>query len=147
VPHLRITKNRVSCRNAQVAMQSERHAHADAIAVERGNHRFVERNTLAGDGAHQRLGRRQAAGAIDLLDVGAGAKRFAAGAGDHRNMDGAVISNLLPDRAEPLFCRYIQRIEHVRAIERDDGDAVASLFQKDARLRARHGSPRFCGVR
>ena len=64
-----------------------------------------------------------------------------------RMKDGAVISNLLPDRTEPLFCRHIERIEHVRAIKRDDGDTVASLFQKNARLRARHGNPRFCGVR
>ncbi len=112
-------------------MQRERHAHADAVAVQRRDHRLVERNADARDGAHQRLGRHHAAGAADLLDVGAGAERLAGRAAQHRDPHLRVVGDLLPDRAEPLLGRHVERIEHLRPVERDDRDAVCALFEQN----------------
>src|SRR5262249_13983745 len=72
-----------------------------------------------------------AAGAVDLLDVGAGAEGLDASAGEDRDPHGRIIGDVLPDIAQPFLGRYIQCIEYLRAIERDQGNAVRALLKED----------------
>ena len=119
-------------------MQRQRHAHADAIAVQRGDDRLDQRNTDAGNGAQQGFGRDHAPGAVDLLDVGAGTECFFAGAGEDGDTHIGVIGDLLPDRSQPLLGRNVERIEYLRAVDRNDRDPVRTLLQQN-----RHSSHQF----
>ncbi len=129
VLHLRIAEHGVLGGEAEVAVERERHPHADAIAVQRGDHGLVEGNAHSGDRPHQDIGRHHAPGAVDLLDIRAGAEGLRPRARQDGDPHLAVVGDLLPDRAQPLLGRHVQRIEHLRPVERDHRHAVRPLLQ------------------
>jgi hypothetical protein len=140
--YLRIAQHGILPGKAEVAMQCQGHAHADAVAMQRRDHRLVERNADTGDRPQQRVGRHHAPGAVDLLDVGARTKCFVAGTGEQGDADAGIIRYFLPDRAEPFLRRHIERIEHLRPIERNDCDPVRALLQKNRHCITLRHNPR-----
>ena len=131
MPHFGIPQHGTLGGKAQVAVQRQGHAHADAIAVQRRDDGFDQGDTDAGNGAQQDVGGDHAPGAVDLLDVGAGAERFFTGAGEDGDADTGIVGYLLPDRSEPLLGRDVERIEYLRPVERNDCNPVGSLLQKN----------------
>ena len=129
--HLGIAQHRIPGGKAQITVQRQGHPHADAIAMQRGDDRFDQRDTYAGNGAQQNIGGDHPSGAVDLLDVGTGAKRFFTGAGEDGNADVRVIGDLLPDRPEPFLGRDVERVEHMRPVECNDRNPVCTLVQKN----------------
>jgi hypothetical protein len=93
------------------------------------DHRLEQRDADAGDGAQQRVGGGHAPGAVDLLDVRAGAEGLFPSAGEDGNAHPRVVADLAPDRRQPFLGGDIERVEHLRPIERDDGDPVRPLLQ------------------
>ena len=125
--------------DAEVGDGEEGEAGAEAIAVDSGDDGLpdadavVEAAATAGleDVGHAAAGVAGLAGARlvgdGLLEVGAGAEGFAAGAGDDGDPDVWVVADFMPGLGEGVAGFRVDRVHGFGTVEGDGGDAVLQV--------------------
>src|SRR5450631_1231947 len=71
------------------------------------------------------------AGAIDLLNVGTCAESLLASASQHDHPYQPIVRQLLPDRRQALLGGEVERIQDLRPVNRNPGDAACALLEND----------------
>ncbi len=127
--HLRLAELRRVRGDDQVAHHRQLAATAQRVARHRGDDGLAHR-------AQRLVVLRDVVVAVHLrvapvghrADVGAGGERLLA-AGDHDDRDAGVVVEGAQRRGQLRGERIVQRVEALRAVERDDRDAVAGVGQ------------------
>jgi hypothetical protein len=122
-PALRLARH-----DADVALHGECQADTDRVPVDRGNHRFPHipgRHTYSGRPKALRVLTRERL--TPRVEVGARAEG-SPGAGEDDCPDLVVAVALLVGPCQALCHRTGERVELLRPIQRDDGDAIADLI-------------------
>ena len=126
---LRLREAGVLRGEANIAGDSQFATTAECVTVDRGDDRLWQAFDGAGEclslaPERQSLGR----GEIDhLLDIGARGERAVAGAGEDDDPDRAILTEGVERGSQEIELLGVERVESLRAVHRDDRDALVDL--------------------
>jgi hypothetical protein len=116
--------------DAQVAHLRKQPPARERQPVDRGDDRLGDAHVVA---EHWQPPDRQHAEVQfrHLLEIGTGGERLLAGAGQDRDADRALFLDALESREQPFAHGRVDRVALRGAVEGDDDDAVALVFEQD----------------
>jgi hypothetical protein len=138
--HLWQSERRALVGDDQVTGERDLRAAAERGAVDRGDRRFVDEVVdVSGEAPLAVLGVVQVLPPRDRLEIGSGAKRSVARAGDHHGPHLGVGVRTFKGVADPDADGAVDRVARLRAVDRDDLDVAAPLDERGWR-RSCHSS-------
>ena len=130
-PDLHHAVTRVGGEEPDVALQGQRQAQADGVAVDSGDHRLGERPCGHVDPGRRKARPRFGEGLLTAAEVGAGAER-GRGAGQHDHPDRIVAVAGAVGVGQLVAHPVADRVALLRPVERDGGHAAVDREQQRA---------------
>jgi hypothetical protein len=134
--HLRAAERRGLGRDADVAAEGQLEPPGEAVAVDRGDHRLRDLEPLAEPVLDLRPPQLVDApgvrAAVHLLEIGAGAERLVARAGDDRDAERVVAVELLEPTAQLAGRRQVECVHGLGPVQRDPDHGALGLVENGA---------------